>query len=475
MQKEELKKRAQSIVQIPPHFKPVIEDILENDPVQGEGIFTWVNEAREEEYIDLTLDLKGNLLHLSIDKKVEDIINNPLNEREKREIAEGFLGYHYPDALKSLTLSKVRNQTYDDIFYFEQMVMDLPLPNAGCTIVIDHWGDVTGFTYEGIKAIPEIPATLISKEKLVADLQTRLDFKLVVMQPEEGGFRLVYEPTTECMDFKAGVLEPTLTIIHEEDVVPKIVPLPILANPPRVSASIEEIIGISEDMEIIRETELCDERGVVWRWKNWVGKEQDLTLNSFFANHNDDTVKAFIHKETGKVTRFIWFYKRNGELQLTREECFARAVDFLCRMVPEYCPYLQLVVREDAFEDEDEDEPNTISGFTFWLHNGHGIPIQSEIVMVGVNRTTGQIDHYSGLHMKPEQLQQIPTEPVISKEEARERFMEHLDFKLAWSWYYDNQNESYILAYEACDSLTQTFIEYIDAITGDVITYKNPF
>lgn len=391
-------------------------------------------------------------------------------KRKKKRIGSEFLAYHNPDALKFLTLHKVTNQSYNDIFYYEQLVMDLPLENAGCRIVIDHLGDVTGFTYRGVKDIPEIPETLIAKEKLVAHVTERLDFQLqVVRQQETGDFRLVYEPTIECMNYKAGVMDPTFAIIHDEEIEPTFISLPTPENGPKKGfLSTEEIIGISEEMEVIREKEMGREKGIVWRWKNWEEKENNLTLNAFFANHNDDTVKAFIHKETGEVTRFMWFYKRKGELQLTREECFAKATDFLQKMIPEYYTYLQWMV----INEEPEEEPS-MSSFTFWFHNGQGIPVHSEIIMVSVNPTTGQIDHYNGPTFKIEQLEQIPTEPKISKEEARERFLQQMDFKLVW--HYDYDTESYFLSYEACHRETQSSIQNIDAMTGEVITYHDFF
>lgn len=472
MLKEELRKRARSIVHIPPHYHPVIEDILQDDKGRGEALFIWADEDQEEE-ISITLDLKGNVTDLSIDKKYEDTVIHPATQEEKRKIAEEFLRHHDAHALNFLTLSKVTNQSLNDIFYYEQLVMGLPLENAGCRIVIDHWGNVTGFTYKGIKPTPEIPEILIEKEKLIADVKQRLDFALEVRQQETGDFRLVYEPTIGRMDYNAGILEPTLTIIPEEDedIKPTFIPLALPSQWPERESSIEEIVGISADMEVIREKDMGDEWGVVWRWKNWEGKDQDLTINSFFANHNDDTVKAFIHKETGEVTRFIWFYERKGELQLTREECLAIATEFLQKMIPEYCPYLQLRVTED--EADNNDEQPTLSAFTFWFYTGKGIPFHSEIIMVGVNPTTGQINHYSGPSFKLEQLKQIPAEPAITKEQARERFLQHLDFKLAW--HYNYETESYFLAYEACDRETQSAIQNIDAMTGEVITYQDLF
>lgn len=72
-----------------------------------------------------------------------------------------------------------------------------------------------------------------------------------------------------------------------------------------------------------------------------------------------------------------------------------------------------------------------------------------------------------------EQLRQIPTEPVISKEEAKKIFLSHLNFELAWDKDYDEETESNILVYQACDKYTRTPIRYIDAMTGVVITAKD--
>ena len=82
-------------------------------------------------------------------------------------------------------------------------------------------------------------------------------------------------------------------------------------------------------------------------------KEEDLSMNGFFTRHTEDTVKAFISKKTGKVRSFIWFKERSGDLQLSREECYQKAIDFLQRIDPNYYQYLQLIVLENE-EEEDE-------------------------------------------------------------------------------------------------------------------------
>ena len=64
MLKEELKKRALSLVQLPIHFQPVIEEYFEGENGEGEAIFSWTNEEQDEG-ISINLDLLGNLTRLS--------------------------------------------------------------------------------------------------------------------------------------------------------------------------------------------------------------------------------------------------------------------------------------------------------------------------------------------------------------------------------------------------------------------------
>ncbi|MFF2176017.1 YcdB/YcdC domain-containing protein [Lysinibacillus sp. NPDC058147] len=64
---------------------------------------------------------------------------------EKRRCAEQFLLSYYPSALEDLTFSKSKQLSRVDRFYFEQIVMDLPLEHAGCFIDVDALGNIVGF------------------------------------------------------------------------------------------------------------------------------------------------------------------------------------------------------------------------------------------------------------------------------------------------------------------------------------------
>ncbi|SEM52222.1 protein of unknown function [Mesobacillus persicus] len=473
MQKEELKKRALSIVNIPADFHPIIEEYAEE-----EAMFSWINEERNEG-ITINLDLGGQLTRLSIEIDNSDHNSVPLNVEKRKERAEQFLLKFYPDTLNELTFYDRKQLDHAYRFYYERMVMDLPLSGAGSFIDVDPMGNIVTFSYKKAGEIPKIPATLISKEKLIEHIDNRLYFQETISNlytnlhnVKEDELRFVYEPEPSFMKYKAEVLTPTLSIIHEEDVPETYAPLPTPSNPAvRKDVSMKALIGITEEMEMIREVDMGEETGKVWRDRNWKMEEQDLSINGFFKRHSEDTVKAFISKKTGKVRSFSWFNERKGDLSLSREECLQKATEFLEMILQDYYKYLQLNVREN--EDGEVDDASKKEAFSFRIHNGNGIPVQLETVIVVVNRETGQIDHYNGPSFDMEQLNQILTEPAISKKEARAIFFNHLDFELAWNKDYDAEAESYILVYQACDRFTRTPIRYIDAMTGSVITAKD--
>jgi len=470
LRKEQLKERASSLVEIPAHYQLVIEEYHED----GEAIFSWTDQ-QQEEGVSVTLDLTGNLTSLSIERNKTYKITSILDRSELKEQAEKFLSSHYPDALQALTHSQTEQLTDGYRFTYEQLVMDLPLAHAGCFIDVEPGGEIVKFHYYGIQPKPIIPEVLIEKEKLIEHVQSRLDLQLTITNlnsaiynVEEDGLRLVYDVEL-FMNYKAGVAEPTLSIIHEEDSPEEYVSLPSLITEVRRNLSAEEIIGITEEMGVIRKVDLGEETGIVWRDLDWRMEEKDLSLSSFLQHHNEDTVKAFLSNETGKVRSFMWFKERSGDLLLSRDECYQKAIDFLQMLIPNEYQYLHLIVRDD----DELDNPKGKEVFTFQVQNSQGIRIYLEIVIVAVNRQTGQIDHYSGPSFDFEQLHHIPSEPVITKEEAHDTFLKSLDFELAWHKNFDEKEDGYTLVYQDCDRHTRKSIRYIDAITGAVITTRS--
>ncbi|MFS0864336.1 YcdB/YcdC domain-containing protein [Fredinandcohnia sp. 179-A 10B2 NHS] len=469
MNKEELKKRALSLVTIQWNYQLTIEEYGDD-----EAFFIWTNEEQDEG-VTINLDYHGNLTKLSIDKDEEFLDGKQLELEERRRRADQFLLQHYPDALEHLCFSKSEKLTESYRYNYEQLVMGLPLEHAGCYIDVNNAGEIINFTYYGKKKIPEIPKELISIEKLIEDVKNKLDSQLVVTSVfsflhdvKEDGYRLVYEMEPSFMKFNANAQEPSLSIIHDEGDPQVYETLPLLQENQQNDKTIEEIVGITENMEVLREVDMGEETGIVWRNRDWKMEEKDLSLDSFWRNRTEDTAKAMISKKTGKLRSFIWFAERDGDLDLTREDCYQIAVGFLQNVVPELYQYVKLNKR-DA---EDEEDDRSKESFIFSMFIGE-IPVQSEVLIVTVNTNTGLIDHYSGPSIESEQLKELPKEPVLTKEEANEVFFNHLDFELAWKKDYEKEVDEYHLVYQACDKYTKTSIRYIDAITGEVITSKH--
>lgn len=472
MLKEDLRVRALSMIEIPAHFQPILEERFEGENGQGEALFSWSDEGQDEG-ITVNLDFEGNLTGLSLNILAEPVNTVFLSTEERRMRAEQFLISHYPNALESLTLYKTTERTRAIRFEFVQVAMGIPLDQSGCFMDVDSAGNIVNFKYYGVKQTPDIPTTLISKEVLMEHVKSGLDFRLKITNlytsmhdVAEDGIRLVYDPIQDCMDYKADVLKPTFVFDHDEDAAQTYVSLTAPSKPIiRTHLSVEEVVGITDRMDIIREADLGEETGIVWRERDWEMTERDLSLDGFFKQQTEDTVKVFVSKDTGKVRSFAWFKERKGDLQLSHDVCYQKAIDFLQMYIPDYCDHLQLIVRE-------KEEDQTLETFVFRMHNGHGIPVQLSMVIVVVNRATGQINHYGGPSLSIEELRQLPTEPAISKDEASEAFINQLDFELAWKKDYDSDTESYLLTYQACNRSSRTAIRYIDAMTGAVISAK---
>lgn len=463
MQKDELKRRALSIVSLPSHYELIIEEYSDD----GKLMLSWMNEQQDES-MTVELDCTGHLVYLSIETN-DTVPEYSISTEDKKRSAEQFLLSHYPGALKDLTLSQKKKLSRVERFSFEQFVMDVPLAQAGCFIDVDALGNIVKFTYNGVKMIPEIPLKLVSKGKLKEYVRNTLALQLVITKlsrdvynVKEEGLHLVYE-VHSFLNFKADALEPTLKIIHDEDEPESYAALPplpasLMAN----EVTNEAIIGITDELELIREVNIGPKLGMVWRKQNWEMQEKDLSVNSFLKMQSEDTVKAFIAKNTGKIQSFGWLHKRLGNLQLNQEACYEKAIDFLQKVTPDYYPYLRRLIRGDEEEEERESD-----SFIFRAHN-QGLPI-ADMVIVVVNRSTGLIDYYSGPNFDLDELLQMPTVPAISLEKAYRRFLENIDFQLAWDKNYDDEIESYQLIYQACDRQTKLPIRYIDATTGEII------
>ncbi|MGY3715913.1 YcdB/YcdC domain-containing protein [Sutcliffiella cohnii] len=337
---EDILKRAKSLIQIPSHWSLIIEDYCQPNESAGYTLLSWADEEQNEG-ISMQLDPKGRLTKLSQERKEEKTDTKPLSDVDIKIIAEQFLLSHYPDALRALTLNV--NEKLENKYRFEyvQFVMNLPLPNSGCFIEVSSTGDILEFHYYGVKKEPATPTNFISKEQGLTEIKRTLDFNLVLStiyahtyNVKEQGLQLIYEPNPSVLNYRADVFPPTLTINHEEEIPPQYVTLPQQANlNENKKWSIVELIGITDEMEVIREVDMGEEKGVVWQDRNWEEKDRDRTVEGFISRQTEGTVKAIISKNCGKLNSFIWFKERSGNLSLNREQCLQKAIEFIQKTI----------------------------------------------------------------------------------------------------------------------------------------------
>lgn len=466
--KLQLKKRAVSLIEIPPNYQVKIEDYAEDG-----AMFAWINEG-EDKGITIQLDQEGNLISLRMDAEDSLMEDEHLELEKRRDRAEQFLREHYAQALEMFTLFKT-SQIRDRIcrFEYKQLVMDLPLSSTGCMIDVAADGTIVNFSYKEPSKMPEIPQSMIEKSILIEHVRSRVSVDLSIVKlyksiydVKENEARLVYVIEPHFMKYKAEAATPILAIDDVEEEKETLRPLiaPIMATE---KPSIEEVIGITDEMEVLREVDMGSEKGIVWRERGWQGKEQDLSIQGFFERQTSETVKAIVSAKTGRLRSFIWFKEREGNFQLGEQECLQKALDLLALLIPNPHQHLKQIVHEG---DEGTDEK---CSFHFQFTNKNGVPVFSEVISVAVNRKTGLIDLYNGPGIEIEEINQISAEPVISKEEAKEIFLNHLDFKLSWDQDYDEKGHPDYLVYEACDRDSLTSIRFIDAMTGTVICSRH--
>ncbi|MBD2861379.1 hypothetical protein [Paenibacillus oceani] len=73
--------------------------------------------------------------------------------------------------------------------------------------------------------------------------------------------------------------------------------------------------------ELLRQAEIDGKTGFVWRRTDYTPAprvQDDLSINSFFHNRNEQTIKAMLDPESGRLVSFMRFDKASGLLCLSR-------------------------------------------------------------------------------------------------------------------------------------------------------------
>lgn len=466
MMKDDLKRRALSFVEIPSHLQLEVEDYQNT-----EAFFSWADSCKDDGIL-ITIDQSGNLISLTYDLDEAYLAETPLSAAEKQTLAEQFICDHYPNALATFTLIEMKEMKHWTRFEYRQMMLDLSLPQSGCYIDVSHSGVIVQFQYYGEKKLPNLPKTLRSKDELFEKMREMNEFELTIAKLYKGIYedghdelRLVYRVENSFCDFESDA-EKRDPVYEDDDVEVRyeaVLPTPFKGN--SETATIEELIGITDNMVKLREKDMGNEIGIVWRDAEFEEQKYDKSLNSLFQKQTEETVKARMDKESGRLNGFWWFKERKGELQLSRKQCYEKALEFLRNMYPTLSQYAEV----KTYERCEDDEPNEHEAFQFRIHNGAGVLFESGYIMVSVNRTTGFIDMYSSLEIELHELAAVPSQPNLSKVEAEDRFFAALDFKLEWEIKYDGDDEVYHLVYKPFHQGKETCARYVDALSGELI------
>ncbi|NME98756.1 sigma-70 family RNA polymerase sigma factor [Aneurinibacillus aneurinilyticus] len=470
--KQHLKNKALSLFPIPDFYELFIEDYAE-EAQGGRAVFSWKNPADEEEYIWIELDADEKLIDFTRSIR-RSTTGSSLSIEQLKQEGLRFVEEHYPRAAHTFVAEPIKEQGDTYRFSYVQKAMDLPLSMTGFTVGVERDGSIQSFHYYGYAERVIQPQVLADKEEVKRQYLEQLEITLTIesiieeiYEPADGKVHLVYEfaplPAypAEHKKLKAHV--------YEEGKTDEYMPLPPMAASEiakRESASVETLIGLTPAYRKIRESDLGEALGIVWR-ANEAREIPDRSIDSFFKERTENTVKARVDKETGHLHSFIWFEKRTGELSLSDEECRKKALQFLYTLFPQAGAFFQLLKRAEETRQEE-----TCVLFTFRIVHA-GVPLRSGFASISVNRTNGYIERYIGPDIEPQQLRSVNAVPKISREQAMELFHSAFDLKLQWSKEYEENGESYYqLVYAPDFPSLPGELRFIEAHTGQMIFTK---
>ena len=229
-------------------------------------------------------------------------------------------------------------------------------------------------------------------------------------------------------------------------------------------ATIEEIIGVTPSMELIRKSEVDDGYiGMVWRDETYK-QPTDKSMNQFVLDRFEHTVKATVNEVTGELRGFVWFKERTGNLSLSFDQCEVVAVKFLNTYFPSFVPYLQMKEQDASFNEEHR----AFFHFTLFVQ---GLPLEGEFFMLSVNKTTGLVDMLMAPKLDAKVLEAFQAQPLLPVEQAKE-VLKEVDAVLEWDKRYEMEEPVEMLIYRFKSRESKLPVRYIHATTGELILGK---
>ncbi|MEI4800211.1 YcdB/YcdC domain-containing protein [Bacillus sp. NPDC077411] len=478
------------ILEIPHDYKLVVDDEKVNEDVH---LLWWEKQENPEEYIQVCLQKEtGELMELSIHKECAPK-QLSVSKEQGKSIADAFLQQHASHTYKECTAIYMNERKESVSIEYRQEVNGYSLPRTGCVVEVDVYGSVIKFRNEGIKEKPLWPCSIVEKEVVTKQLKQRQSMEPIfihlsnsLFEWEDGeieeGYYLVYEPIPS----HAFIHVHTGEDLHDRShYVIETRELPALSEKPQLEVNIDHLFNIDKNvMKKVREEEGETEKTIVWAKlpdKQGDTEEYDKSFDAYWKQHfhmlqYETSIIVKIDKETNELLEYYEQGSHGGKPVLTREQCFAKALQFLGKVFPNYEQYLRVWSNQD---DRNEEDPGH---FYFYVYV-NGIRIEGELVRVVVDGETGRIRMYSGTSQSLiQKLLTYDKEVKVSKEQALERYCQSLRAELRWFEEGEQESPRYQLIYSQTtaeinekyngDYSGRREIRYIDASTGKAIWWK---
>ncbi|MCB6219305.1 YcdB/YcdC domain-containing protein [Bacillus paralicheniformis] len=464
MVREQLKQKAQSISKVPSHYQLMIEDYGEKDEKERPVFFVWKDIEEPDQDISVELDHHGRLISLT--KEYEPAVEESLPEERLLQIALQFTEQHYPSASHEFVYHEKKETEQFVRFTYVQTVLDLPLPQTGFYVKVAKNGEVMEFRYNGGTSSFSIPKQIADKESVTADYLKHIQFELAVEKVRselyEGGDdrpHLIYEADLPFFSYPADITEKChMKPAADEEEEEKTLPLPLLPEADR-HADIDDMIGYTPSMRKIRETDMGESIGTVWRLGN-DPEPRDRSIAGYFETWNKNTLKIMKDKKSGMLKGVASFIKSEGHLSLSVEDCLKRALQFLYKLYPGADQLFRMHPAEN-----DGDRQNAFFQFDLQYKE---VPLRLGSANISISRTTGRVVGYNGPEIEPEALADLSPSPSISEEEAKAVFAAAFDVKLQWERDYSREKDDfYRLIYRP------VYPYFIDAHDGKAFMSKN--
>ncbi|QHZ49217.1 DUF4901 domain-containing protein [Bacillus sp. NSP9.1] len=429
-----LKQKARHIGAIPENYQLIIEDLD-----RERAFFVWQDPEHPDNDIAVELDCEGRFISLT--KEYAPVAENELPEGELQQIALQFVERHYPSAVASFVFQEKKVTEQAVRYTYAQMALDLPLPQTGFFVDIAKDGEVLRFRYHGGADSVSIPKQLADRQQVISEYLDQVDFELTVehirRELYESGDdqpHLIYETRLPFISYPAdssAICEKTTPVDDEEE--EETLPLPVLSEADR-DVDLHELIGFSPSFRKIREADLGDSIGTVWR-EGSDPDQEDFGIESYFKIRNHNTLKIKKDKKTGKLKGLFSFIEAEGSPVWTEEACRKRALQFLYLLYPDARQYFRMHPLE-----KDEEEQKT-AAFQFDL-TYEGVPLRLGFANIIINRINGLVVGFFAPEIEPETLKDLNPSPAITREEAKDIFASVFDVELEWE-----EDDHYTLVY----------------------------